>query len=134
MQMRVTVTGVPELQRALERMNPGENKRILRNSLLSMAFEIQADAAKNQIHPGGKGPPLPDRLTSRTGTLRRSIRVNRGPLPFAIEIGTDLTYGAVHEFGSKTHPRRPFLKPALDAIAPKFGKIVIAEWKKEAGL
>lgn len=170
MQMRVTVSGIPELQKALARMDPGQNKRILVNGLVAAAHEIQANAAKKQIKRGGKGPPLPHRLTSRAGTLRRSIRVNRGPLPFAIEIGTDLGYGALHEFGGNvdvpsvivgshqrkilfgkkvkpftvpTHfrmghtakyPKRPFLRPARDAVAPRFEKIVIAEWKKEARL
>jgi hypothetical protein len=31
-------------------------------------------------------------------------------------------------------PKRPFLQPALDKIAPKFGDIVVKHWKKEAGL
>ena len=47
--MRVTVTGIPELKAALERMNPGQNKRILRNSLLSMAYAVQKNATQRQI-------------------------------------------------------------------------------------
>lgn len=136
MQMRVTVTGIPELKAALERMNPGRNKVIMRNGMITAALEIQKNAT-GQIRKGGGGkknpkPPVPHQLTSRTGTLRRSIRVNHGPLPFAIETGTDLTYGAVHEFHS-IRPR-PFLAPALKAVAPRLGKIFIAAWKKEARL
>ncbi len=137
--MRVTVTGTRELRAALRRANPEENNRIMQNGMKSAALEIQKNAALKQIKRGGGGkrnaaPPVPGRLTSRAGTLRDSIRVNHGPLPFAIEIGTDLTYGVVHEFGSKTHPPRPFLKPALSAIAPRFGEIFVREWKKEARL
>ena len=174
----VSVVGTKELKRKLEKMNPGVNKKIVRNSLLESAEDLQRDAAKNQILAGGGGKksgltkPHKSYLTSRHGTLRRSIRVNRGPLPFAIEVGTDLGYGAMHETGGtfsvrahtrprkvkgvriggrmalsrghtgpirvKAHsmkvPKRPFLKRALDRIAPRFGDIVVKHWKKEAGL
>ena len=139
-QLKVSVVGRKELLRKLEKMDPGRNKRILRNSLLESALLVQRDAAKNQILAGGGGkrsgmtPVHPKHLTSRTGTLRRSIKVDRGPLPFAIEVGTDLTYGATHEAGGKHVKPRPFLKPALDRVAPRFGDIVVKHWKREAGL
>ena len=141
-QLRVSVVGLPKLQRALDKMNPGVNKRILRDSLIESALLIQRDAAKNQILAGGGGKrsgmtkPHPKFLTSRTGTLRRSIKVDRGPLPFAIEVGTDLVYGAAHEFGStkRNLPKRPFMQPALDRAAKKFGDIVVKHWKRQAGL
>ena len=138
MQLKVSVVGVKELTRKLEKMNPGINKKILRDSLIETALLMQRDAAKNQILAGGGGKkggmtrPHPRHLTSRTGTLRRSIKVDRGPLPFAIEVGTDLVYGAYHE--SRAKRRRPFMKPALDRIAPKFGDIVVKHWKRAAGL
>jgi hypothetical protein len=138
----VSVTGTKELKRALERMNPGTNKKILRNSLIDTANKIQKNAAKEQIR-GGRGYKVekydksdvhPKMLTSRHGGagLVGSIRVNRGPLPFAIEVGTDKAYGAYHELTAKK--RRPFLKPAMEKIAPEFTNIVIKHWKKEAGL
>ncbi len=139
-QIRVSVVGLPELQRRLEKMNPGTNKRILRKSLIESALLIQRDAAKNQILAGGGGKrggmtkPHPKFLTSRTGTLRRSIKVDRGPLPFAIEVGTDLGYGAKHEFGLGGVKKRSFMQPALDRVAQKFGDIVTKHWKREAGL
>ena len=167
--IRVSVSGIPELKAALERMNPSENKRIFRNGMIAAAVKIQEVSTLQKIKRGGKSPPLPRKLTSRTGTLRRSIKVDRGPLPFAIEVGTDLGYGAVHEFGGRVsfptsrvkehqrntafgrkvatftvpahmrrayvanYPPRPFMKPALDAVAPKFGKIFVDEWRKAAG-
>lgn len=103
MQVRVVVVGSEELRAKLRNLDPSVNRTIIRNSLIRSAFEVQTAATK-EIAGGGRGknkalPPLPSRLTSRTGTLRRSIRVNRSPLPFAIEIGTDLVYGAIHEIG-----------------------------------
>ena len=141
-QLRTSIVGTKRLKRALDKMNPGVNKRIVRESLIESSFLIQRDAAKNQILAGGGGKksgmtkPHPRFLTSRTGTLRRSIKVDRGPLPFAIEVGTDLTYGAAHEFGStkRNLPVRAFMQPALERAAPKFGEIVVKHWKREAGL
>jgi len=136
----VSVVGTKELKRKLEKMNPGVNKKIVRDSLIESALLLQRDAAKNQILAGGGGKkggmtkPHPRYLTSRTGSLRRSIKVDRGPLPFAIEVGTDLVYGAVHEFGRRGMPQRAFMQPALDRVAPKFGDIVIKLWKRAAGL
>ncbi len=137
-QLRVRIVGSKALTKALDKMNPGINKKILRDSLIEAALGIQKDAAGNQILRGGGGkrnatPPVAGRLTSRTGTLRRSIKVDRGPLPFAIEAGTDLVYGAVHEFGLGGRKRRPFMKPALDQVAPKFGEIVVKHWKRAVG-
>ena len=134
-QLRVRIVGSKALTKALDKMNPGINKKILRDSLIEAALGIQKDAAGNQILRGGGGkrnarPAVAGRLTSRTGTLRRSIKVDRGPLPFAIEAGTDLVYGAVHEFGLGGRQRRPFMKPALDKVAPKFGDIVVKHWKR----
>ena len=135
--LRTTVVGSKELQRKLERMDPGRNKRIMRNTLLESAFLIQKDAATKQIRHGArKSPPVFGQLTNRHGGqgLVGSIKVDRGPLPFAIEAGTDKLYGALHEFGLGHMPKRPFMQPALDDVAPKFGEIVVKHWKREARL
>ena len=136
-QLRVSLVGAKELRRRLKEMNPAINTRIVRESLIEAAGKVQTDAANIQITGGGRGkgkglPALPHKLTSRTGALRRSIAVDRKPLPFAIEVGTDLDYGAVHEFHNKRP--RPFMAPALDKIAPELDDIVIKHWKREAKL
>ena len=50
----------------------------------------------------------------RTGTLRRSIQIDRseniGETP-AVEVGTGLIYARIHELGGRHHPKRPFLVP-----------------------
>ena len=137
--MRASIQNTAEVRRFLERINPGENKRIVRNALVRSALEVQKNAVDLQIAAGGRGKGkalsvLPHKLTSRTGTLRRSIGLDKSDLPFAIEVGTALVYGGVHEHGSRTHPKRPFMAPALAAISPRFGQIVVAEWTKAAGL
>ncbi len=139
--IRVHLLGNKELRQRLKKMNPAVNTRIIREGLLEAAGLIQANAAKIQITGGGRGkgkqlPPLPHKLTSRRGGsgLVGSIKVDRKPLPFAIEVGTDLDYGPVHEFGLGNYPERPFMAPALDAIEPRIDDIIIKHWKREAKL
>ena len=118
--LKVTLSGMPELRAALARMNPAQNKRILVNSFKEGAKQIQRIAAKEKIKAGGKGPPELHRLTSRTGTGRRSIRINRGPLPHAIEVGTDLGYMALHELGGTADHKSVVVKEHTRKMA--FGK------------
>jgi hypothetical protein len=135
--LRASIVGTKELQRRLKKMDPGANQAILRRSLEEAAGRMQSDIAKVQIVGGrGDSPPLLDRLSNRHGGrgLAGSIGINTSPLPFAIEVGTHLAYGPVHEEGRGPYPVRAFLQPALDKIAPKLGAIVVKHWKKEAGL
>jgi hypothetical protein len=128
--LSVKLVGSKELQRRLAKMNPAQNARITTPALLESMQTVLRDAARNRIFPGGGGLPKPDILTSRTGTLRRSLAGN-----FAINLnrqlrwvegGTNLIYGAVHE---KT--RRAFLKPALAATQNKFDDIFRKWWARE---
>ena len=103
--LQVSIEGQKELQRLMARLDPKrQGVRWQRAALLRAGLLVQKTAAQKKIRRGGatrKGSsrPLLGVLTSRTGTLRRSIRVDRGPLPGAIDIGTGLTYGGVHELG-----------------------------------
>lgn len=81
------------------RLNIKKNSRFVGRFLRRMVLEVQRNAAQEQMIRGGGGPPHPSRLTSRTGTGRRSISVNLAPLPLAAEVGSDLAYMALHETG-----------------------------------
>jgi len=115
----------PKARAQMARMDPARNARIFAKSALQAAFMIQANAANVQILKGGggakakrkglwkapqKGPGA--KLYSRTGRLRGDIAVDRGPLPRAVEIGSDLNYAARHEFGTKGMPKRAFMAVA----------------------
>lgn len=56
-----------------------------------------------------------EQLRNRSGTLRKSItsRVKSGANPSA-KVGTNVVYAAVHEFGHRRIPQRPYLRPALE--------------------
>jgi hypothetical protein len=131
--LSISVEGIAEVDALLGRINPKKNPAVVRRALLKAGALTQSIAAKEKIKRGGKGPPEKDRLTSRTGTLRRSIGINRGPLPWAVEVGTPLIYGVVHEVtgAGKAKRVRPFLKPALDKAAKSFDDIFAREIAKE---
>jgi phage gpG-like protein len=137
-QLQVSIVGTKELQRRLKKMNPEQNTRIMRKSLIDSAKAVLVDATKVQILSGvpRKRPPgwkaHQKRLTSQDGTLRRSIGINKSELPFAITVGTNLKYGAYHELEAKK--LRPFMGPALDKTEAQFTRIVVKHWKREGGL
>ena len=125
--IKANVTGVKEFNKKMDRMNPQKNtSKLKRAPLIKGALLVQKIAAKDKIVRGRPrhSAPLTDRLTSRHGGsgLAGSIRVNENPLPSAIEIGTDLGYGAIHEFGLGRYPKRPFLGPALKDATRKIEK------------
>ena len=68
-----------------------------------------------------------------TGSLRRSIQIdnssNKGLKP-AVLVGTNLVYGAVHEFGSNTHPKRPFVAPGASMSTAAIAKANVAIFRQ----
>lgn len=135
--LKVTLTPNPKLRRALDSMQEPRIQNVFRRALIKAALRTQELAATEFIIRGGArgAPPHPKLVTSRTGELRRSIRVNRGPLPSAIEIGSDLVYAPVHEFGSRARNirPRPYLQPALEKASRDFERLFAVEWQREIG-
>ena len=161
--LSVSVKGIEDVQRLLARLDLSKNRGLLRDGLIECAELVQRIATKQKIKPGGKAPPLPHKLTSRTNRLRGSISIDRTGLPFSVAIGSDANYAAIHEFGFrgtenvKQHmrtvcfgrtvspfsvgpftrqmnmPARPFLSPALDDAAPKFPDVFRKLIAKEIG-
>lgn len=153
--IKITVEGEARVRRVLRGIDPEENSGFVRRALVKGGLLIQRDAAKNQIKRGGSGPPLRNRLTSRSGTGRRSIRTDRGGLPrFFVDIGSDLKYMQLHETGGTvqrrahsrrsrsggTHnvrahaanfPARPYMAPALEAVDDQLEGVFFREWQTE---
>ena len=135
--LTVKIVGTKELQRRLKKLNPEVNRRIMVKSFDDAAQDLLADITLKQIVGGrGKAPPLPTKLTNRSGGrgLVGSMGINRRPLPKAIEVGTHLAYGPVHEEGRGAYPVRAFLAPALAKIGKTFASIVVKNWKREGGV
>jgi len=53
----------------------------------------------------------------QTGALRSSVTWATDDEN--VIVGPTEKYGAVHEFGSRTHPQRPFMRPALIHVRRK---------------
>jgi len=106
----VRIDGLADLERRLEAVanNVGRDKAV-RSALMAAATPI----AKAAI---AKAP-------ERTGQLRKSIkkrsRVNKSTGRVAVFVGVNRKgfFGMHIEFGTKTAPARPFLRPAFDENA-----------------
>lgn len=127
----VKIEGTAELRRRLAKMNPQQNAEIFIKSAREAATRIAANARNVQIRRGG-GAVHPTQLTSRTFRLRDSIAPDFRGLPRFAEVGTNVFYGAIHEF----HPTRPrpFMGPALDDVRPEIPEIVARNWRKVGGI
>ena len=131
--VKVKLLGGKRLRKRLAKMDPQQNARILIKSYREIALKISANARNVQIRRG-RGAVHPTKLTHRSFRLRDSIVPDFKGLPRFAEVGTNLFYGAIHEFGLGRFPARPFMEPALDAISPTIPVIVTKHWKREAGL
>lgn len=132
--LRVEIRGDVEFRAALGRLSPRQNPEPFRRALLRAALAIQAKATTLYILSGGSGPPDPTRLTSRTGTLRRSIGVDRSGLGgLVVGVGSDLVYARVHELGGRFVRARPFLEPAATDVLPDLPALFADEWQRSVG-
>lgn len=148
--VRIILSG-HNLPKSFAAMDPSRNPKLRRIILLKGAFAIQKEVTTKTIKRGRSGPPLANRLTFRSGTLTRSIAVAHDGE--AVEVGTNLIYGSVHENGgtfaipahtrrtksgkralvkahNATFPKRPFLAPALKSTQKKRLLIAQREWLK----
>lgn len=123
--IRMEVRGTRELRAAIDKIGD-EFERELEAAVRSGALIVQNNAKS--------------RAPYRTGNLRRSIHMEtteRSREHVQVEVGTDLEYAAIHEFGGVITPKkakalhffigakaiftravhmpaRPYLRPALD--------------------
>ena len=139
----------PDLGKKIARLNPAKRTQMINRSLLRSGEVVTRESQKAMIR-GGSGPPHPTRLTSRTGTGRRSItpdrRVSKTAGGFRLDVGTELIYMGVHETGGTfqatstkgtpftlSFPPRPFLEPGLDKSRIKIERIFTQEWLRIIG-
>jgi len=118
-------------ERALKMSSPRKSPEIVRELLTQLALRNAAISASKHMKRGGKQPPVPGILTSRTGTGRRSIRVNLSGLPRVAETGSDLIYMAFHELNAKRP--RPWLKPGQDEVLRIAPQLALSIWERHVG-
>ena len=140
MRLETEVDGDEQVRRVLTNINPGKHPAFVKRALTKSGLLVQRNAALKQMIRGGRQAPAPTKLTSRTGTGRRSIRVDRSGLrQFYVDIGSDLRYMQLHETGglvsrrghSFRMPRRAYMAPALAAVQDSFPAVFTKEWSKE---
>lgn len=100
--------------------------RIISNRLPAIAAavrplvssEVKKAALDIQAKAQGMTPVL-------TGTLRRSIHTEF-PSDLSATVGPSVHYGIYVEFGTRRMGARPFMRPAAEAVLPKFAASVKA--------
>lgn len=108
----------------------------LTTALLQEAAEVVQTEAQHLITAGsvsGKAhvPSAPGEPPHNdTGHLKSNIEVSL-PSPITARVTSHASYSAVHEFGSSTHPARPFMRPARDRVAPKATAEMIRKLNRE---
>lgn len=175
--LRVEVTGAEQVAALLRQLKAPEVRRAYSAALTEMAMLTARIAATDKILRGGRigkgrkkrdAPAHPTKLTSRTGRLRASLAgrgfrqgLDTSGLPRFIEVGSDVAYAPVHEFGgrvsqsvpthtrtsafgrrtqpfrvraytrSATYPARPFLGPALTDASRRFEAILVHHLERQ---
>jgi phage gpG-like protein len=129
----VKIEGGAELRRRLNKMNPEVNFRIMRDGIAEIAVLIAKNARGQQLLKG-RGEVQPHQLTNRSFDLRDSIGPDLRALPKFAEVGTDIEYAAIHEFGLKGYPERPFMEPAFEVVEPRIPEIIVKHWRRQGGI
>lgn len=98
---------------------PPERRDYFAHAVMRDLTKLSASEARQQIVTGrGEdpvvAPPLPKRLTFRTGNLTRSIGTDLSEAPKRYVIGSTAKYSPQHELGLAPYPKRAFLKPGAD--------------------
>lgn len=123
-------------EEALRRVDPGNRdtaERVIFPSLLEVAYEAQRLTTRKFMGNPAQGSPErrgPGTLGIRTGTLRRSVAVDQGRRPFRVDVGSNVAYAAIHEFGGRHIPARPYLGPAIKEAGPMLPKVLLRRWQE----
>lgn len=119
--VRVNLAPTRQALEYLRRLAPDVRESAVDEVLESVALATEERAKTVEIVRGrGTAPPLPDRLSWRTGHLTRSIGTEVVPSQRVAIVGSTVNYAPVHELGLQVgnahYPRRPFLQPAADWV------------------
>jgi HK97 gp10 family phage protein len=63
-----------------------------------------------------------ERAAVRTGTMRRSITSQLSNDGLTATVGPSVEYSKYVEFGARGRAARPFMRPAAEAVLPKFAE------------
>lgn len=127
--VRLNLAESRAIARFLRGLSASERDSVAARVLEQVARATETRAKTVEIVRGrGNAPPLPDRLSWRTGHLTRSISTDSAPSLRTWIVGSTVNYAPVHELGLQVgaarFPKRPFLTPAAEWViaerAPDF--------------
>lgn len=108
--IQLKIRGFDKLVR---RMEAATADRVIAGALTKGAYYMQAWIQRKRLTG-----PRPEFLGVISGRLRSSIAVAQAQKSgdnYIARIGTNVVYGAIHEFGMPGRmPARPFMRPALE--------------------
>lgn len=113
----------------LDDLDPGIRGAVVDQALETIARLTEQRAREVEIVRGRgrdiqKAPPLPKRLSFRSGRLSGSISTDTSLRPRQFVVGTSVAYAPVHELGLGPYPKRPFLQPAAEHVVETQGRAV----------
>lgn len=119
--VRINLAESRAIARFLKGLTPGERNAVADEVLEKVARATETRAKTVEIVRGrGNAPPLPDRLSWRTGHLTRSISTDSAPSLRTWIVGSTVNYAPVHELGLQVgnarFPKRAFLQPAAEWV------------------
>lgn len=104
---RLRIEGLEELQAKLrDNVTMGDVKRVVRTNGAKLQDKIQDNADFTRGYA--------------TGQTKRSVILDITDGGFSAETGPTTEYAQYLEHGTRFMEAQPFVKPALDEIAPKF--------------
>lgn len=120
--------GLSELQKSLNTLPDKLRDRALKNASAAGARVIQREAKR--LVPVQTGTLRDSIVVSRTFKQRGRRVVLRGAVVIGLK-GVGRYYAHLHEFGTSKIPARPFMRPALNNMAPKALKVIGEKLGKE---
>ena len=79
--------------------------------------EVKACVSK---HGADLNTIMVEKAPVKTGFLRRSIKISKGDNGMSVTVEPTAEYAPYLEYGTRFMRERPFVKPALERVKPKF--------------
>ena len=129
--MRMTMEQLQAKIQRWMRIAPQELKEALTKGAKLATKEAQSAHLSGPKMPRGVGDPTRATLAVKTGRLRRSIteRVTVTKDRVTAQVGTNVKYGRIHEYGLEVRgrkmPERPFLRPSVEEKKPRIMELIL---------
>jgi len=104
-----------------------EFSRALAESVAAVTIDTQkeiTDTLNRGSSNRGRTPSPPGSPPHRdTGALANSFQLTQKS-QHSQDVSSPLVYAAVHEYGNRTHPARPYVRPSVEAVESRKGETI----------